>query len=268
LPLGLLAWQRLGAGGADLPARALVSAALVGWLVLLMLNSALRARARSRARAGVATPTGLGREALVLALGSVLGVLYQRLDLALLGACTDLPTVGLYFSAARWVECAYVVPFAVMLVLFPRLAARAPSVADWRRFVLGFAGAGLAAAAAVVLAALWVLPRVYARDGGALARWALALAPTVPLVFVGTFCGQALIARDRAGRALRAGLLSLAVNLLVAGLTIPSWGARGAAWAAFATEFTFATLAARELRRLVRAEAPPTSAPPLAPTTS
>ncbi len=254
LPVGLLAWQRLGAGGAALPARAVATAALVGWLVLLALRSRLRARAQARERVAAAAPVGLGREALVLALGSVLGVLYQRIDLALLGAFTDLRTVGAYFSAARWVECAYVVPFAVMLVLFPRLAARAPSAASWRRLALGFAVGGLATGVVVALAALFVLPRLYARDGAALAGWALALAPTVPLVFVGTFCGQALVARDRAGRALRAGLASLGVNLLVASLIIPRWGARGAAWAAFVTEFAFATLAGWELHRLVRSD--------------
>lgn len=253
LPLALLGWQRLGARGATLPAYAVLTAASVGWLVWLGLRPRLLMRAAAQPRVERAVPDGLGREALVLALGSVLGVLYQRVDLAILGACTDLRTVGLYFSAARWVECAYVVPFAAMVVLFPRLATRAPSRASWRRLGLAFAGTGLAAGLIVALAARFGLPQVYARDGVTLGNWALALAPTVPLVFVGTFCGQALVARDHAERALRAGLASLAVNLLVAGLAIPVLGALGAAVAAFATELTFATLAALELRRLVRA---------------
>ena len=241
LPPLLLLLERAGLRGPSLPAWALAAAALLGLLLLAALHGAtLRRAALAWAGAGAGDGAGVRGELLRLtALGAVT-LAYGRLNLGLLAWLESFEAVGRFATAARWVEAGYVVPFALTLALAPRVAARGLSVGEARRALLAFGALGLAAWLAVRLAAGPLLRLAYGEAGSSLAGIVSALAPCLPLVFVGTPAGQALVALDRGREALGLALLALAVAATAGLVGIPVLGLRGATLAAVATEATLA----------------------------
>lgn len=250
LPL-LAALHAAGVGGEWLPALALLLSAVAGWLLLGALFAG-----RLRALAGLlhardAAP-GLGREAALLTGTAVAVLLYQRLDLFLLGSLRDAADVGRYATAVRWAEIGYVAAHALMLVAFPRLAASAPAHRPGVRGALAFGALGLLVGAGVWSLGRWIAPLAYGDSGASIGVLVTALAPSVPAVFVGAFATQSLVAADRAHLGLKVALLGLAANLAAALVAIPAWGARGAALATVVTETVIAVAALVWLSRLSR----------------
>ena len=176
------------------------------------------------------------REAVLLALLAATSFLALRVDLGLLGAFRDLRDVGLFATASRWVEAAYVLPFGAMLALFPTLASERPGAGRLRRAAVPFAAAGLLGGAAVAAGALLLASRLYAGVGSEIAAIVVRLAPAAVPVSLSTLFGQALVARERTGLALTAAAISLTAHLTASLVLIPPLGPAGAAWAAVAGE--------------------------------
>lgn len=248
LPLAA-ALHASGVGGEWLPALALLLSAVVGWLLLGVLFAG-RLRGLAALRTAADPAPELGREAALLAGTAVAVLLYQRLDLFLLGSLRDSADVGRYATAVRWAEIGYVAAHALMLVAFPRLAASAAARRPGVRGALAFGALGLLVGAGVWGLGRWIAPLVYGTNGAAIGSLVTALAPSVPAVFVGAFATQSLVAADRTHLGLKVALLGLATNLAVALVAIPAWGARGAALATVVTEAAIALAALLLLNRL------------------
>jgi O-antigen/teichoic acid export membrane protein len=241
----------LAGEGADetLPAKVLLLSALPGWAAAFLVLA-------RRPLPSVPSPSGPApsaaatvREAVLLALLAATSFLALRADLGLLGAFRGLRDVGLFATASRWVEAAYVLPFGAMLALFPTLASERPGAHRLRRAAGLFGAAGLLGGAAVAAGALLLAPRLYGDAGGEIAAIVVRLAPAALPVSLSTLFGQALVARERTGLALAAALTSLSAHLAVSVVLIPAFGPAGAAWAAVAGETVGAVAAALLLTR-------------------
>ena len=254
LPPLLLLLAREGADE-TLPAKVLLLSTLPGWATAALLL-ARRPLLRPASPQGAApAPSATAREALLLAALAATSFLALRADLGLLGALRGLREVGLFATASRWVEAAYVLPYGAMLAFFPTLAAERPGASRLRRPAALFAATGLLGGVAVAAGALLVAPRLYAASGDEIASVVLLLAPAAFPVALSTLCGQALVARDRTPLALAGALAGLAVHLAVSVALIPSLGPSGAAWAAVAGETAGALAATLLLARALRREA-------------
>ena len=117
---------RAGVTGPLLPALALLVMACTGWLVTLALFRGelveLRAALRGAGGGSTARWAELVKEGLALGAVGLVGFLYLRVDVLMLGAMTGTAEVGFYFTASRIVEATYIVPTVLMLVFLPRLA--------------------------------------------------------------------------------------------------------------------------------------------------
>lgn len=241
----------LAGEGADetLPAKVLLLSALPGWTVALAVLA-------WRPLPSVPSPPGpapaaaaTAREAVLLALLAATSFLALRADLGLLGAFRGLRDVGLFATASRWVEAAYVLPFGAMLALFPTLASERPGAERLRRAAGLFAAAGLLGGAAVAAGAIFLASRLYSGAGSEIAAIVVRLAPAALPVSLSTLFGQALVARERTTLALAAALLSLSAHVALSVALVPALGPVGAAWAAVAGESVGAAAAALLLAR-------------------
>jgi O-antigen/teichoic acid export membrane protein len=225
--------------GPWIPAVALVGVGIGGWLLVTTLYPGrLRAMVASLKVAEPAARSGfsLVREGLALGAVGLVGVLYLRIDVVMLGAMVGESEVGFYFTASKIVETAFIVPHILMLVIFPRLVKAREMTPLLRRFSWLFAGLSLAATAAVVALGFWGVPLVY---GGSLSRistMVFALSPTVVAVYLGYLFTQALIVKDLQARYLAIAAAGLALNLVLNVLLIPHYQGIGAAAATVATE--------------------------------
>jgi O-antigen/teichoic acid export membrane protein len=170
----------------------------------------------------------------------VVGALYLRVDVLLLGWLADSAAVGRYFTAARVLEASYGLPHLLMLAMLPRLVRAAAFAPLFRRAALVFLGLGTAAAAALTVVAPWLLPRLYPEEGAAIAGLVVALAPAAIAVFLGFLATQSLAVLGRARTWLGLALAGLVLNLALDLALIPAYGALGAAWATVATELAVA----------------------------
>lgn len=247
----------LAGDGADesLPAKVLLLSTVPGWAVAAFLLARRPVDRPAAPRAAAPAPSATAREALLLAALAATSFLALRADLGILGALRGLREVGLFATASRWVEAAYVLPYGAMLAFFPTLAAERPGAARLRRPAALFAAAGLFGGAAVAAGALLLAPRLYADAGGEIASVVLRLAPAAFPVALSTLCGQALVAREKTPLALLGALTGLAVHLALSVTLIPRLGPSGAAWAAVAGESAGAAAAVLLLGRSLRREA-------------
>jgi O-antigen/teichoic acid export membrane protein len=245
-----------------------------GWLLVLSLLVAdvvvavwtwLRIRERARAAgaaAGVRPDRDLAvrmvRFGLRNQVGGVVGLLNLRLDFVVLGALAGPASVGIYAVASKYAELLRLPALAVTWVVYPKVArdGAADFVATGRRAVRGLVPLGLAAAMALALLALPLLPLVYGKEFGA-ATWpaaviALGLAAE-PAAGVGS---AFLMGSGRPG--LNSALLAagLAVTLALDFLLIPSHGAMGAAWASSAAYLLTDVLVIGAMWRVTRLSAP------------
>lgn len=246
----------LAGEGADetLPAKVLLLSAVPGWVAAGLV---LSRRPLSPVAAASTVDPGASatfREALLLALLAATSFLALRADLGLLGVFRDLRDVGLFATASRWVEAAYVLPFGAMLAFFPSLAAERPSADRLRRAARLFAAVGLVGGAAVAVAALVLAPGLYPDAGSVIAGTVLRLAPAALPVALSTLFSQALVARGRTPLALAAAALGLAVHLAVSLALVPAFGPAGAAYGAVAGESAGAAAAALLLARALSRE--------------
>lgn len=241
----------LAGEGADetLPAKVLLLSAAPGWAAAALVLARRPLPSVPVPSEPAPSAAATAREAALLALLAATSFLALRADLGLLGAFRDLRDVGLFATASRWVEAAYVLPFGAMLALFPTLASERPGADRLKRAAGLFAAAGLLGGAAVAAGALLLAPRLYAGVGSEIAAIVVRLAPAALPVSLSTLFGQALVARERTGLALTAAAVSLSIHLTVSLVLIPPLGPAGAAWAAVAGESVGAVASALLLAR-------------------
>lgn len=248
----LVVMARLLPGRAEAPAAALLVGVSGGWLLTLVGFRQELGELVARVHAAEpAAEAGTGeegaqvwRQALVLGVAGLLGALYLRVDAVFLGVLTDTTEVGRYTTAARVLEATYALPHLLMLALLPRLV-KAPEFArTFTRSALALLGLGALAAAALAWLAPLLLPWLYREEGAAVATLVVALAPAAVAVYLGFLATQGLVVLGRAKTWLGLALIGLVVNVVLNLALIPSYGARGAAWATVATEVMVAVSAA------------------------
>ncbi|RLE17514.1 MAG: hypothetical protein DRJ65_22670 [Acidobacteria bacterium] len=180
--------------------------------------------------------TALLREGIVLSAVGVVGLLYLRIDIVMLGLLSGEAEVGLYFTAARVLEASFIVPHIVMLVVFPRLALIKEKHPLLRRTVIGLGLSGLLAALALAGAGRWLIPQIYGADWVRTGDILVLLSLAAPAVFLGYCLTQALTARDLQERYLVVALIGLGLNIGLNLILIPRFGGMGAAGATVVTE--------------------------------
>ncbi len=249
---------RAGVTGPLLPALALLAMACTGWLLMLALFrgelSALRAALRGTA-GGATRWVALVTEGLALGAVGLVGFLYLRVDVLLLGAMTDTAEVGFYFTASRIVEAAYIVPTVLMMVFLPNLARERHlrNLLVRMSWILG--GLGVLACAVTVVTVGWLIPLLYGPGFGRVVVLVRALSPAIVAVYLGYLFTQALVVLDLQRRYLAIAIAGLALNVAANVLLIPFLQGVGAAIATVATE-VLVTVAAglSALRAPARAE--------------
>lgn len=250
----LLGLTKLGIEGSDLPAISLVGMGAVGWVLLVLI---FPRRISSLGREFRAVEPGAGadwrlvREGLALGAVGLVGMLYLRIDVVMLGLISGDEEVGLYFTASRCLEAAFILPHVVMLAAFPRLVRATDlrrAVSRLARWLLALSGVALAA---LVAAAQWLLPALYPE----LARMTLLLlvmAPAVVPVYLGFLFTQSLVAADAERRYLALAVGGLALNVALNLLLIPRLAGVGAAAATVVTEMAITVGAMISLGRRIR----------------
>ena len=246
----------IATGGGDAPAaaRAMACSAAVGWLGVIPFAPLLRRRWRELA---VRTPSpGDGGTrpvgpVVLLVVVATTGLLMLRVPILLLSRLEGASAAGVFATAQRWVEAGYAVPQAIMLALFPSLAAARSRGGGLRRLGTSFLGLGAALSLALALVARFVIPRVYGPRGLEIAPALLVLALSVPAVCIGTLATQSLAAADRTDAWLGASLAGLGVVVGGSVLLGPG-GPLGVAAACVAAEVTVATVSVALLRRALR----------------
>jgi O-antigen/teichoic acid export membrane protein len=240
---------------ANAPARALFFSTVVGWTLLAAGFWRAWLTERSTWRAGPVLPSAGAtalRETIFLTALAGVALLYLRIDLVLLGAFSGLRDVGVYATASRWMEAAFVLPFGFMLVLFPRLSSRPLRSGELGSAFRLFSIVGVVTFAASVGAAWLVVPLVYRGAlGQQVGRLVLQLSPSAIAVCFGMLSSQTLVAWGRTPLALVAALVGLATKLAIALVAIPRLGTAGAALAAVGTEVAVAIAAGVLLRRVL-----------------
>lgn len=249
-PILLFSLVALGAGGADpgpwVPAAALVGVGVGGWLLLVAFYPVrLRAMVAALRAAAPAARSALSlvREGLALGAVGLVGVLYLRVDVVMLGAMVGESEVGCYFTATKIVETAFIIPHILMLVVFPRLVKATDMTPLLRRFSLLLGGLSMVAVAAVVALGVWAVPLVYGDALGRISTLVMALAPAVVPVYLGYLFTQVLVVRDLQARYLAIATSGLALNLLLNAVLIPLYQGAGAAAATVATELAISVAA-------------------------
>ncbi len=176
------------------------------------------------------------REGIVLGAVGVVGLLYLRIDVVMLGLLSGDAEVGLYFTAARVLEASFIVPHIVMLVIFPLLAQSNDVRHLLRRTVVLLGLSGILAAIALAFAGRWVIPQIYGADWARTGDILVLLSLAAPAVFLGYCLTQALVAKDLQERYLVVALIGLILNIGLNFILIPRFGGMGAAGATVVTE--------------------------------
>jgi O-antigen/teichoic acid export membrane protein len=207
------------------------------------------------------------RAAAPIGLATILGTIYFRSDMVLLGWLRGDAATGAYGAAYRLFEGGFVLPALVLAALFPALAERVVAPREEigrlvRRATGWMALLGLAAAAFLAFAVAPFLERIYGADYAESATLLQMLAPALCFIFPNYVLLHFLVAAGR--QAANAWIAALGVPVCL-GLNlalIPSVGARGAAVATVATEvvlFCAALLVAE--RTIARRPASASTAP-------
>jgi O-antigen/teichoic acid export membrane protein len=237
LVLGLLATT--GWTGPTAAASAMLIGIVCAWILLcIVFPGPLRQfiRLGTGPSAAHASTASRLKEGLVLGTVGIVGLLYLRIDIVMLGFLRGHTDVGLYFTAARILEASFIVPHVVMLVIFPRLAGTDNEENLLGRTALGLGAAGILAAGVLAAIGRWIIPTLWGTGWAQTGEILIVLSLAAPPVFLGFVMTQALIAADLQNRYLVVAIVGLALNIGLNLVLIPHWGAHGAAAATVLTE--------------------------------
>ena len=234
------AWLARGRGG--LLAAVTVYAAADVVSALALGAQARRRLARSEPAPDVRAPLAL-RAVAPLAIYAVLGTIYYKVDVWLLGLLRGSSTVAPYAAAYRLVDGLLLPAGALAALVVPRLARAGAD--DRRREVhrLAAVAVGLVTPAALGAAVLarplmgLVFGGRYRAGAGALAVLTASVAPGAAVLVLSQ--GAAVVARSRLALVTA---VSLAANVALNCMLIPLAGALGAAWATLVSQCLLAAL--------------------------
>jgi O-antigen/teichoic acid export membrane protein len=167
--------------------------------------------------------------------GIVLSALYFRIDVFLVQLWSGTEAVAFYNAVFRLVEALRLFPAAVLAVTLPSLV-RAGDLRPLARVAAPLTGFAIVAAAALWVAAGWLIPLLYGSPYAAAVPAFRVLLFAFPLLSLNFALTHQLVSWDgqRAYAALCA--TALAVNLALNARLIPLWSIEGAAWATVGTE--------------------------------
>ncbi len=237
--LALVLLVQAGMTGPRVAAMAMLVGVGGAWI---LAGAAFRSPLRAFGRIGVSEPgsgasiSALLREGIVLGAAGIVGLLYLRIDIVMLGLISGKAEVGLYFTAARVLEASFIVPHVVMLVVFPRLAQVEGAQKLFRRTLVRLGLAGILAAVGIAMVGRWMIPQIYGADWARTGEILTLLSLAAPAVFLGYCLTQALVAADLQERYLVVALIGLALNIGLNLVLIPKIGGLGAAAATIVTE--------------------------------
>jgi O-antigen/teichoic acid export membrane protein len=187
----------------------------------------------------------LFREILPLAVGSVLTLLYLRVDLLVVAFLRGSTEAGLFQSAFRIFEATFVFSGGIAAGTFPILASRVgkSGFEGSARFVLV-----LLLSVAAPLACLFafgaepILGVLYGNEFLAASGPLAILGLGIAAVFANALATHLLVASGRSRRYVLAMVVRLLVALALDFLLVPSWGALGAAVAVAVAEWSLAVV--------------------------
>jgi O-antigen/teichoic acid export membrane protein len=237
----------LGYGLAGLAASQLTVAVAFAFAGLVMLRregwlDGLRQSLAVWQIAGDRPPTVfLLTQAIPLGIAIFLSIAYTRLAVLMLGQMTSAATVAHYSAATRLVEPAQLIPASLMAAVFPAFTLalwqdRQAAGALGRRVAWLLAGAGVALAAGLWLAAPWLIPWLYGPEYAESVRVLQVSALAIPLTFVNYSLTHYLIARGQQGLMVVFTGLMLALHAALSRRLIPILGPTGPAWSILASE--------------------------------
>ncbi len=190
---------------------------------------------------------------------TVLSLLHFKLGALMLGALSSFEAVAAYEASNRLLEASRVLIRPVALVFVPVCTALALQGAwsklrtTFHRIALIAAGLGVLLAAVVTGASDVIVTGLYGSEYAGTADVLSILFLSTPAVFLGStalFLARSIHAERRALVLMAVSLpISLVLNLML----VPGWGAQGAAWATFGSQwilmFALMKLLAGELGR-------------------
>jgi O-antigen/teichoic acid export membrane protein len=167
--------------------------------------------------------------------GIVLSALYFRIDLFLVQLWSGTEAVAFYNAVFRLVEALRLFPAAVVAVVLPSLV-RAGDRRALMRVAAPLTGFAIAAAAALWIAAGWLIPFLYGAPYAAAVPAFRVLLLSFPLLSLNLVLTHQLVGWDgqRAYATLCAA--ALAINVGLNARLIPAWSMEGAAWSTLGTE--------------------------------
>ncbi|MGE0811915.1 MAG: lipopolysaccharide biosynthesis protein [Vicinamibacterales bacterium] len=201
-----------------------------------------------RAPAATLAWADVRRRVLPLGAGALISALYFRIDVFFVESWHGLDAAGAYNAVFRIVDALRLLPAAVLAVAFPRLV-RAADPAAASRLGAALFGAGVAVAAAVALAAAWIVTAVYGPRYSGTSGTLIVLSASVPLFYLNYVLTHQVIAWDGDRAYARVAALALAANLAANVAFVPAYGARGAAVATGLTELAVTAGCCAALRR-------------------
>ena len=238
-PTLLFAFFAMGYHEDWLPALAMAGMAGGGWVLLATLYSGkIRSLfdALKYARSSTRSALSMCREGIALGGVGLVGLLYLRVDVVMLGTMVGPEEVGYYFTASKFVEAAFIAPHVLMLVVFPRLVKATDMRPLMRRMSWILGGLSLVALMGVLALATWVIPFFYDPSLTRISTLMIVLAPTVMPVYLGYLFTQVLVVRDQQNRYLIIAFSGLLLNLVLNALLIPIYQGCGAAISTLITE--------------------------------
>jgi O-antigen/teichoic acid export membrane protein len=203
------------------------------------------------------------RSALPVAPAALIGVLYLKLDAAMVALLAGREDLGHYGAAYQPIEYLLLGSAVVIHLLFPLLARAAENAESFQdRYALGadvLIGAFAAIAAMVVVLARPLVQAAYGSAYEPSSAPLALLACALVFITINAWQGTALLAVGEQSRNLRYVAVAIVSNIAVDLVLIPRFGIVGAAWGTLATAIGLAVASTFGVRRYAGATPDPAS---------
>jgi O-antigen/teichoic acid export membrane protein len=214
-------------------------------LAAIVVGGTLVARVVGRATAVDAGPREVLRATWPLAVNGILALISLRIEPIALGLWAGEAAVGLYTPAAKLVSFLLMVPAAVCAGAMPSMVRETARGEHVVRDRTAMTLALIAAPAAVGIALVPGVVRVFGEQYTPAAGLLRVLACAVPLAFMNALMLHALVAAGRGGRVARLTAVRVAAAVAAAAVLVPAVGLLGAAAGFALAEFALLALGHR-----------------------
>lgn len=187
-------------------------------------------------RASRSMMLSLLRDGWPLMLATVSAILYARIDQVMLRHYIDIEAVGIYDAAVRLSDVWYIIPGVILATIFPAIiSAREASTELFRRRVWMCAILLVALSACIILPTLWLAPSIISILYGSAFAGSAAVLTIYIWSLIGYSLGQLantyLVAENYIYIYLFTSVTTVAINIVLNMVLIPTYGLSGAAWA-------------------------------------